>query len=168
MGSTFAFHVRALAAEPGRAVQVYPDDEAPLRPLRVLLAEDHSTNQYLIRAYLRSGKHVVTVAETGIEAVEAVRSGDFDVVLMDMQMPVLDGLNATRQIRALGGAAAALPIIALTANAMPEDRAACLGAGMSDYLSKPVEAAALLAALRRACGGAEVELETARRSAAGA
>ncbi|MFO1208512.1 MAG: ATP-binding protein [Amaricoccus sp.] len=157
MGSTFGFHVRAPRAEPAPAAteppRVAPD--AGLRPLRVLLAEDHAANQYLIRAFLATGGHSVVVVENGVEAVATVEGGGFDVVLMDMQMPVLDGLGAARQIRALAGPDAAIPIIALTANAMPEDRAACLAAGMTDYLSKPVEVGALLAALRRATDAAD-------------
>ncbi|MFO1142028.1 MAG: ATP-binding protein [Amaricoccus sp.] len=165
MGSTFSFHVRAPRAEPAAAppepLRAVPD--AGLRPLRVLLAEDHAANQYLIRALLGTGGHSVVVAANGLDAVAAVQGGGFDVVLMDMQMPVLDGLDAARRIRALAGPAAAIPIIALTANAMPEDRAACFAAGMTDYLSKPVEVGALLAALRRAT---EVEDEAASRPSA--
>jgi PAS domain S-box-containing protein len=171
MGSTFAFHLRARPAEAAAPEAPFTDAEAeaPLRPLRVLLAEDHAANQYLIRAFLKTGGHSVVVAENGAEAVEAAKAGGFDVVLMDMQMPVLDGLSAARRIRALDGPEGRVPIIALTANVMPEDRAACLAAGMTDYLSKPVEFAALLAALRRATAAAPAADATEpapRRSAA--
>ena len=88
------------------------------------------------------------IAENGAEAVEMARGGTFDLVLMDMQMPVMDGLEATRQIRALGSAGA-LPIVALTANAMKSDLEACLAAGMNDYVAKPIDRASLLAVLAR-------------------
>jgi signal transduction histidine kinase/CheY-like chemotaxis protein len=150
MGSCFAFTVEARRA-PASAVPA--DGEEPeaagLEPLRVLLAEDHATNQYLIGAYLRAAGHAVTVVANGREAVERAAEGGFDVVLMDVQMPELDGLSATREIRA--GPAAEVPVIALTANAMPGDRDACLAAGMNDYLPKPLEIAALRAALFKVC-----------------
>ena len=151
MGSTFAFSIRtrpapAVAAEPpvadGRA-------RRKLEPLRVLLAEDHATNQYLIGAYLGAAGHAVVVVENGVEAVAAAAEGGFDVVLMDVQMPEIDGLEATRRIRALPGPAGEVPIIALTANAMPGDRESCLEAGMNGYLSKPIDVVALHEALQR-------------------
>lgn len=86
----------------------------------------------------------------GAEAVRAIEGEAFDAVLMDVQMPVLDGLAATRAIRALQRPAGRVPVIALTANAISGDREACIEAGMDDYLTKPVEAAALRAALDRA------------------
>jgi PAS domain S-box-containing protein len=150
MGSTFAFTVRARpAAEGVEDGQEEVAEAAELEPLRVLLAEDHATNQYLIGAYLRQAGHAVTVVSNGREAVEKAAGGEFDVVLMDVQMPELDGLTATRAIRA--GPVPRVPVIALTANAMPGDRDACLAAGMTDYLAKPIDVAALHAALRRAC-----------------
>ena len=108
--------------------------------------------------------HSVVVAENGAEAVAAVQAGGFDVVLMDMQMPVLDGLDAARRIRALAGPDAAIPIIALTANAMPEDRAACLAAGMTDYLSKPVEVDDPAGGASPRDGAARTRRRRARRS----
>jgi len=81
--------------------------------------------------------------------VEAVRRGDYDLVLMDLQMPAMDGMEATRAIRALGDVRAAVPIIAMTANAFEEDRQACLAAGMDDYLSKPIDVEQLGKAIAR-------------------
>ncbi len=169
MGSTFAFDiVAAPAAAPVQRAPVHampPREAAAARGLRVLLAEDHATNQYLINAYLRGAGHEVTVVDNGRAAIAAAAEGGFDVILMDVQMPEIDGLAATRAIRALDGPGALVPIIALTANAMPEDRQGCFEAGMTDYLAKPVDVAALHAALYRVRVAAETDAP--RRSAAG-
>ena len=115
---------------------------------RVLLAEDVEMNQLLAVALLERAGHFVTVVGNGAEAVEAVQREDYDIVLMDVQMPVKDGIEATTDIRALGGHYATLPIIAVTAKAMKGDRDRCLEAGAWDYLSKPVDTARLLGVLR--------------------
>lgn len=122
---------------------------APSRSLRLLVAEDNETNQRVIAALLTTFGHSFTIVPDGAQALAAVSSGDFDAILMDVQMPVMDGPTATRHIRALGGRASMLPIIALTANAMPGQRAEYLAAGMTDYVSKPVDVTALFAALER-------------------
>lgn len=126
-----------------------PADVA-IAPMRILVAEDNATNQYLVRALLEREGHRVTTVRDGAEAVEAARAGDFDVILMDAQMPVMDGASATRAIRASGRPCADTPIIALTANALATDRQVYLAAGMSDYVTKPIELAALNSALARA------------------
>ena len=105
---------------------------------RVLLAEDDPVNQEVIGAYLAAAGLSVDVVGDGRQAVERVRAHDYALVLMDVQMPVLDGLGATRAIRQLPGKAQ-LPILAMTANAFYEDRADCLAAGMNDHVSKPLE-----------------------------
>ena len=156
-GSVFRFSIRARPGGAARAEDPAPTPGVadPQPPLRVLLAEDNATNQYLIGAFLHAGGHSMETVADGGAAVAAVAAGGFDVVLMDVQMPVLDGLAATRAIRALPGPAGRVPIVALTANAMSGDREECLAAGMDDYLAKPVEAAALAAALARVGGGAD-------------
>jgi len=117
------------------------------RPLRILLAEDNKINQQFATIVLQKAGHSVEVAENGHQAVDAVRRSDFDVVLMDIQMPELDGVKATRQIRALPAPKCDLPIIAMTAHAMAGAREEYLAAGMNDYISKPVQSALLLSKL---------------------
>jgi signal transduction histidine kinase/CheY-like chemotaxis protein/HPt (histidine-containing phosphotransfer) domain-containing protein len=118
-----------------------------LPPLDVLLVEDGETNRKLIKLVLTRAGARVTTAENGALGVAAARQQRFDVILMDMQMPVLDGYSAARQLRDDG---MDVPIIALTANAMTADREKCLAAGCTDYLSKPINADLLFAAIRRA------------------
>ena len=108
-----------------------------LQGIRVLLAEDNRVNQLLIIEYLRRVDAVICVVSNGREAVERVSEQPFDVILMDLQMPVLDGLDATRQIRKMVDKHD-VPIIALTASAMPGDKERCLGVGMNGYVTKPV------------------------------
>jgi signal transduction histidine kinase/CheY-like chemotaxis protein len=125
--------------------------EAPALQLgmRVLLAEDNPVNALLARALLaRSGCQVMTVAN-GAEAVHALSEAPYDIVLMDVHMPEMDGYAATRAIRAAGGRMAATPVIALTAAAMEEDRRACAAAGMDDFITKPLDPERLAAILQR-------------------
>jgi CheY-like chemotaxis protein len=118
-------------------------------PLRILLAEDNSVNQKLALRLLAQLAYDARVAGDGLEAIAAVESDDFDVILMDVQMPELDGLEATRRIRARWPERD-IRIVAMTANAMAGDREACLAAGMNDYIAKPIRPAELEAALARA------------------
>jgi CheY-like chemotaxis protein len=113
--------------------------KTPSRSLRVLLAEDTPANQRLFTRILSKRGHAVQVARDGQQALEALGRGDYDVVLMDVQMPVMDGLATTRAIRNLPDRRKArVPIIALTAHALTGDADRCLGAGMDGYVSKPV------------------------------
>jgi len=143
--------VRVLAAGADAGSAAERDDERPGLPadrLRLLVAEDNAVNRQLALALLRKLGYEADVAEDGHEVLEALERERYDVVLMDVQMPELDGLEATREIRARypGGGPT---IIAMTANAMEGDREECLAAGMDDYLSKPIRPAALAGALAR-------------------
>ncbi len=120
----------------------------PLRRLRVLLAEDSLVNQKLAIGLLERMGHSVTVAETGEEAVAIWEEGEFDLILMDVQMPRMDGLQATQLIRQREGSDLRhIPIVAMTAHAMAGDREKCLSAGMDDYVAKPVRKHQLLQVL---------------------
>ena len=118
-----------------------------VRPLRILLAEDNRINQMLVRSMLQKFGHTVEVADNGRIAVEAVAAGDFDAVLMDMQMPEMDGEEATRVIRAMAPPKNRLPVLALTADAMVGQRDRYLAAGVNDLVPKPIDWQVLLAAL---------------------
>ncbi|MBI5331059.1 MAG: response regulator [Betaproteobacteria bacterium] len=122
----------------------------PAGPLDILLVEDNAINQKLAATLLQREGHRVALAEHGQEALERMQQNAFDLILMDMQMPVMDGLECTRRIRALEkerGGGRPVRIVAMTANAFPEDRDRCLQAGMDDYLSKPLRVDQLKRAL---------------------
>jgi signal transduction histidine kinase/DNA-binding response OmpR family regulator len=140
----------ASAPAPGAAAGAGAPPAPDAASLRVLLAEDNAVNvQFALKLLERAG-HKVTVAGDGRQAVDRWRAEAFDLVLMDVQMPEMDGLDATRAIRRLeAGRDARTPIIAMTANAMAGDREMCIGAGMDGYVSKPVKKDALLAEVRR-------------------
>ena len=148
--------IDALASQPvAKPARVQPIEAAGAKladrhPLRVLVAEDNGVNQKVALAMLRSLGYRADLAADGVEAVEAVRRVPYDLVFMDLQMPELDGMDATRQIIAEHPPGRRPRIVALTANAFEEDREACLQAGMDDYVSKPLKAETLEAALTRA------------------
>ncbi|HEX6092074.1 MAG TPA: response regulator [Dongiaceae bacterium] len=122
------------------------------RTLRVLVVDDNQVNQMLATLLLGKAGHRVDVVGNGYEALEAVSSRPYDAILMDIQMPEMDGIEATRRIRGMSGPVARLPIIAMTANAMKGDRERLLSVGMNDYVAKPIEKAQLFHALARATG----------------
>jgi signal transduction histidine kinase/CheY-like chemotaxis protein len=132
------------AASPQAAVR-----PAQVRRMRVLVVEDNSVNQIVASAMIERLGHHVDLAGNGIEAVAAVERFPYDLVLMDVQMPEMDGYEATRRIRAMQGEAAKLRIVAMTANAMKGDAEKCLRAGMDDYLAKPVSTDALVTILEK-------------------
>jgi signal transduction histidine kinase/ActR/RegA family two-component response regulator len=155
-GSTFTARVSCRRpvpqAVPASAADAGDSDAAQAgawRALRVLVVEDNPVNVVLAEAMLRHLGHEPESVHNGLQALQALQAARWDLVLMDMQMPELDGAGATRAIRALPGPAARIPVVAMTANVLPEDREACLAAGMDDYLTKPLDVAALQAALAR-------------------
>ncbi len=110
-----------------------------LNRVRVLVAEDNPINQKIVRIMLQKAGCEVLAVDDGNMAVEAVQSNPFDLVLMDLHMPQLDGLQATRRIRDLTSRVREVPIIALTASAFSDDRDRCLAAGMNDFITKPIK-----------------------------
>ncbi|MEA2725967.1 MAG: hypothetical protein QOF70_442 [Acetobacteraceae bacterium] len=153
-GTTFTIEMTLPIAEGlvGPTPQArWTEQAADARVLDILVAEDNEINREVIRGLLRD--HRLTVVEDGHEAVEAARTGRFDLVLMDVMMPTMNGPQATAAIRALGPAGAALPIIALTANSMSGDRETYLAAGMTDYVSKPIDRHDLFDVIERVTGG---------------
>jgi signal transduction histidine kinase/CheY-like chemotaxis protein len=153
-GSTFWFEV---PFENGHAVSLPRSGSAGPQSIaarRVLVAEDVELNRDLIRTMLERDGHHVEIAENGCEAVELVKKSRFDIVLMDVHMPQMDGLEATRQIRALGPPVGSVPILALTANVMATEQANCLTAGMDGVLMKPIEWDRVRAAIEQLCNPA--------------
>jgi CheY-like chemotaxis protein len=125
----------------------------PQRSLRILLVEDNPVNQMVAQSILARRGHTVVTADNGRAALELLEGEPFDVALMDVQMPVMDGLEATAAIRDRErGAGRHLPILALTANAQPDDRERCLRAGMDGYLTKPVQSHLLYRSVEAAAG----------------
>jgi signal transduction histidine kinase/ActR/RegA family two-component response regulator len=156
-GSTFSFTVPASEVAPDEVPRDAPpqslDCETPAaRSLRVLVADDNIVNQRLISRVLEKCGHRVALVGNGSEAVDAARGGAFDVILMDVEMPEMDGFAATSLIRSAEAGARRVPIVAMTAHAMSGDRERCLQAGMDDYLSKPIAARDLEAMLCRFAG----------------
>ena len=139
VGSIFWFELAVVAVGKDEVRrQAGASDKAPLPRLRILLVEDNRVNQLVATRFLaRLGQEVV-VARDGAEAVSIAREQPFDTILMDMQMPVMDGIEATRRIIAEGGVCSATPIIAMTANASDDDRRRCIEAGMAGFESKPI------------------------------
>jgi len=153
-GCAFHFTVAMAAATSPRPTAPAPVYGVPVSivegKLRILLAEDNAINQKLAVRLLEKRGHTVRVVNDGLEAVAAVKEGDFDLVLMDVQMPNMDGLEAAAAIRILErGTGKHIPIVAMTAHAMRGDQERCLEAGMDSYLSKPIQSAQMMEAIAR-------------------
>jgi CheY-like chemotaxis protein len=155
-GSSFWFEVSlpraGVGAVPGQAAE--PGPPVAIRPaLRLLVVDDNAVNRELITTLLAPFDLEIETAADGVDAIEAVSHAPFDLILMDVQMPNMDGLTATRRIRAAAAPGAPrTPIIAMTANVLPEQVDRCLAAGMDDHLGKPINPQKLLEALDRWSG----------------
>ncbi|BCS88903.1 PAS domain-containing hybrid sensor histidine kinase/response regulator [Pseudodesulfovibrio sediminis] len=160
-GSTFSFSVKLTVGDPKvlREISPAPDcvEKPDITPLRILLADDNPLNKELAMTLLIEQNHSVLAVENGFQALEAVKAEEFDIVLMDIQMPIMDGVSATRAIRDPNSGALdpTIPIIALTAHALKGDRERFLAVGMNDYISKPITIADFYATIARAANKAE-------------
>jgi len=152
-GSLFWVELPLALAAPPQAL----DAPLPRQPRRILLAEDVVANQILVTAILEACGHAVDVVDDGVAAVSALRRTPYDLVLMDIQMPVMNGIDATKAIRADEGNERHTPIVALTANASAQDSERCLAAGMDAYIAKPIDEPLLLATIDRLTASAAVE-----------
>ncbi|MBX7249990.1 MAG: response regulator [Caulobacteraceae bacterium] len=168
-GSTFRlelpFVAAAASADSGAGVGEAETAPASAAALKVLVAEDHEVNRRIVSLFLQPLGCTLTMVENGREALDLASVEAFDVILMDMQMPVMDGLDAARAIRQGGGPNAHAPIIALTANALDHHRTAWAGAGVETFLTKPVDPRALTAAVL-AAGSARARLPDPETAAA--
>ncbi|MEO7634433.1 MAG: ATP-binding protein, partial [Sphingomicrobium sp.] len=154
LGATFWFEIPLVAAETTEWNALPSTLQQASRSLRILVAEDNPVNQMLIEAFVRTLGHRTLIVPNGRHAVEAAERETFDCILMDMQMPEMDGMAATRAIRSTGGPCAAIPIIALTADASPERRRFYDNVGLTDFLTKPIDRLALAARLSAIAGPA--------------
>ncbi len=161
-GSTISFD---FMCEEAKAAADEGAGRSAQRAAHVLVVDDNATNRMVAEALCEMFDCTSESAEDGIEAVEAAKSGRFDIILMDIKMPRMDGVEATRTIRAMPGAAGLVPIIALTANADPEDAASYIASGMSSVVEKPIKPEALLNAMNACLGGGEEPANQGRAAA---
>ncbi|MBC7951198.1 MAG: DUF3369 domain-containing protein [Rhodospirillaceae bacterium] len=148
-GSTFWFNIRLPLAEAAEEQRAAPAAVRADKPLHLLLAEDNAVNQKVATLILERGGHKVTPVVNGLQALKAVQEADYDLVLMDMQMPEMDGLEATRRIRALPPPKSLVPILALTANALAAEFERCMVAGMDGFVTKPFQIELLFSEIAR-------------------
>jgi CheY-like chemotaxis protein len=154
-GSTFSFEVKLGKAENKDAVDrlmIDGQESPPTLPdsnTRILLAEDNVINQKVIKGLLKAKGMFVDIVSNGEEALAAVASLPYDIVLMDVSMPEMDGMTSTKKIRQLSGAVGKIPIVALTAHTLSGDRERILASGMDDYLEKPIDIVATLTCIAR-------------------
>lgn len=163
-GSRFWFNIPLIE---GKTPEEFEPIEKPFintpnsgKRLNILIAEDNKVNQMLIKTVLQKLGHKVDIVFDGSEAVNAVQKQSYDLIVMDIQMPNMDGISATKTIRALNAPVSSIPIIALTANALPGDRETCLKAGMDGYLSKPVQKNLLVEAIETVCPDTNIDEKT--------
>ncbi|HKV06682.1 MAG TPA: ATP-binding protein [Thermoanaerobaculia bacterium] len=156
-GSTFWITLPLERSQPPAVAT--PPTAHPVRPRRILTAEDNPINQLVITEHLKAWGHDVLAVSNGLEALEALETGEFDLVLMDCQMPHLDGYEATQRIRQISGPAGRLPIIALTAHAIREELDKCLAVGMNDHITKPFRGEVLKRKIERWLGSDPNALE---------
>ncbi|MFD2205227.1 ATP-binding protein [Kiloniella antarctica] len=156
LGSTFWFTIEVEKGDPKKVKEVEDAEALRNRPpehigksIKILVAEDNKINQKVIQSLLTPLNCTLHIVENGLEAYIAVQKQPYDVILMDVQMPQMDGPTATQRIRELNAPTAKIPIIALTANAMKGDREYYLACGMDDYVSKPIDQRALIGAISR-------------------
>jgi len=154
-GSTFAFdlEVEVIAWEVEAAAESPAAPETTGGPLKILLVEDHPVNRMILEAWMRSMGHDCAMAESGRIACDMAETTPFDLIVMDVNMPVMDGLSATRAIRRSQGPNLAVPIAVLSASARPEDHALGFAAGADAYLDKPVDFATVALVLSAAPTG---------------
>ncbi|MBL8691739.1 MAG: PAS domain S-box protein [Rhodospirillaceae bacterium] len=152
-GSVFWFELPLNRGEAPAELKAATADDSRVGPIRVLLAEDNLINQKVVTGILKNHGHQVDVVENGALAVEAIKAQAYDLVLMDVHMPVMDGILATRMIRSFTGEQANVPIVAVSAGAMEAEIQACLAAGMTDFVVKPVHPKTLFDTVARVLGG---------------
>jgi CheY-like chemotaxis protein len=162
MGSTFTLTFEALAAKPRpRRVRKESGHEAPAprnRATRILLVDDNATNRQVAKLFLANIQTEIIEAENGVEALEKIAAYAFDLVLLDVHMPVMDGCETIKRIRASSEPWSKLPVIALTADAMEGDRERFVAMGMTDYLAKPIDRRLLLNIIHAATSGERMEV----------
>jgi CheY-like chemotaxis protein len=154
-GTTFQFNLKLGRIDTDEPVAARPDataDETKVTDADILLVEDNLVNQKVATAMLKKLGCKVTVVPNGARALEQIALRTFDLIFMDCQMPIMDGFETTRAIRQMVGAIHDIPIVAMTAHALKEDRQRCLDVGMDDYLAKPVHRDALISILKKYCG----------------
>jgi CheY-like chemotaxis protein len=159
-GSTFWFEVAAPAAEAADAGADSDLGSAPLEGLRLLIVDDNRVNRLVAVKSLEALGATAEAVESGPEAIDAVAHTAFDIVLMDVNMPGMDGLEATRRLRALGGAATQIPVIAMTADVMTHHLERYRAAGMNGFVPKPFAPSQLLEEIVRIVGGTDEAAET--------
>jgi CheY-like chemotaxis protein len=164
-GSTFWFEVSAPVSQAPTSSASEPPVLSEGRPARLLIVDDLAVNRELVRAMLTPLGHDCVEASSGAEALALAASSAFDLILMDLQMPGMDGLTATRAIRQSGTASAELPILALSANVLPAHVAACKEAGMDDHIAKPIRAAELVTKVHHWLAEGRIGVLAAARSA---